>query len=161
MEKKDILLGIISLCVVIIIGIVSVLAAIATITLITLILNFKNRKTIIKRKKSQNRLSPNLPTRQQAQIQYKIRKQQKEWILLQKFREILLISNKVSIQRLITWLNISEKELLDYLLEWKELGFKIENDIVIVDDLKNFRKALDEQFSEWQEKESSKHGKKQ
>jgi Leucine-rich repeat (LRR) protein len=84
---------------------------------------------------------------------------QSESVLLKKFQELLEISQEVKIITVANYLEINEKDLITFLVKWKNLGFKIKNDLIIVENLMEFTAALDQQFLDWYETESSKEGK--
>jgi Leucine-rich repeat (LRR) protein len=57
-------------------------------------------------------------------------------------------------------LGLSEDELLEKLIEWGEsLPFKIQDELIVVDNLDGFMDALDQQFASWSDAERSKDGK--
>jgi Leucine rich repeat/Leucine Rich Repeat len=84
---------------------------------------------------------------------------QNDAILLKKFKEILIISQEVKIVTVAEYLQISESQLFAKLVGWVDLGFRIKNDLIIVENLSVFTSALDQQFVEWGEKEAARIGK--
>jgi predicted nucleic acid-binding Zn-ribbon protein len=79
--------------------------------------------------------------------------------LLKKFKAILEMSREVKILGVAKYLKLTEDELFEKLLTWKDLGFKIKNELIIVDDLAAFTSALDRQFLDWGQKEQKGIGK--
>jgi Leucine-rich repeat (LRR) protein len=79
--------------------------------------------------------------------------------LLKKFKKILEISQEVKKSEVAEYLGISEKELFAKMVDWGMLGFKIKNDLIVVEDIEEFSAAVDQQFIEWGENEESKIGK--
>lgn len=79
---------------------------------------------------------------------------------LGKFKRIMNISRRIEIQTVAQMLHISTRELMENLLQWGEqIPFKIDGQVIIVDDLSSFTNAIDEQFDMWTEKEFNKEGK--
>ncbi len=57
-------------------------------------------------------------------------------------------------------MEITVKELNLKLFKWrKDLPFKIDTNVIVVDDINQFIEALDAQFAEWETFESEKLGK--
>ena len=57
-------------------------------------------------------------------------------------------------------MKISKDDLTMKLFEWgDDLPFKIDEDVIVVDDMNQFTSALDAQFADWDDKELSKEGK--
>jgi hypothetical protein len=79
--------------------------------------------------------------------------------LLKKFQKILVISQEVKKSEVAKYLGLSEEELFGKLVEWGNLGFKLNKEYIIVENLAEFNAALDEQFVEWAEKEAQGFGK--
>ena len=77
--------------------------------------------------------------------------------LLEKFGKLMQISQKVKISDAALAMRISKADLLPQLLEWgNHFSFKIDNDIIVVEDLKSlnrFLEDLDGQFNDWDTKE--------
>ncbi len=85
---------------------------------------------------------------------------QKDKQLLEKFKKVLKVSNKIKQKQVAEFLEISEKELLKKLFEWGEiLPFKIDDDLIVVEDMDDFVDQLDKQFEDWEDKEITKEGK--
>jgi Leucine-rich repeat (LRR) protein len=80
--------------------------------------------------------------------------------LLHKFKDILKISQEVKQSQVAKSLKLSEEELFEFLLKWGHLGFKLKNDLIVVDDLNSFMSELDAQFAEWGSSEKTKEGKR-
>jgi hypothetical protein len=77
----------------------------------------------------------------------------KEQTLLGKFKNILDMSHEIEISRVAISLGISEAELFEKLLEWnKTIPFKIKGNSIVVEDVEEFMRALDEQFQNWKNK---------
>ncbi len=84
----------------------------------------------------------------------------REKALLYKFQKIIKISKSVSMEYVAGHLEISKQELFDLLIAWNSrLPFKIDGEMIIVDDLDDFLVNLDKNFSEWDDKSNSKIGK--
>ncbi|MHA1520355.1 MAG: hypothetical protein ACTSRK_09240 [Promethearchaeota archaeon] len=84
----------------------------------------------------------------------------REKALLYKFQQIMKISKSVSMDYIAGNLAITKQELFDLLISWKSrLPFKIDGEMIIVDDLNDFIANLDENFAEWDEKSNLKDGK--
>jgi hypothetical protein len=81
--------------------------------------------------------------------------------LLKKFQKILEISQEVKKSEVAKFLGLSEEDLFAKLIEWGSLGFKLNKEYIIVENLEDFNAALDEQFIEWEEKEAQGIGKVQ
>jgi lysylphosphatidylglycerol synthetase-like protein (DUF2156 family) len=79
--------------------------------------------------------------------------------LLSRFQKIMKISQQISKKEVASALNLTQKQLLNKLIEWSDLPFKINNEMIIVEDLGAFTSALDSQFADWEAKEESKEGK--
>jgi galactose oxidase-like protein len=80
--------------------------------------------------------------------------------LLEKFKAILNMSQKVDVSTVAENLEVSQKVLFTQLFKWnKVIPFKIDGEKIIVEDLNNFITALDNQFDEWQERDLTKEGK--
>jgi Galactose oxidase, central domain len=80
--------------------------------------------------------------------------------LLGKFKSILNMSQKVPVSSVADNLEVSEKVLFAQLIKWnKTIPFKIDGDMIVVDNLSDFVTALDGQFDEWQERDITKEGK--
>jgi hypothetical protein len=79
--------------------------------------------------------------------------------LLKKFQKILVISQKVKKSEVAKYLQLTEEELFVKLVEWGNLGFKLNEDYIVVENIESFSTALDQQFANWAENESSKDGK--
>jgi tetratricopeptide (TPR) repeat protein len=79
--------------------------------------------------------------------------------LLKKFQKILNMTQEVKKSEVAKSLGISEEILFEKLVEWSHLGFKLKNDLIIVEDIFLFTESLDHQFGKWVEKEKTKDGK--
>ena len=80
--------------------------------------------------------------------------------LLKQFQKILKMSSRIKKSEVAKMLGIAEDALLHKLLEWNEkVPFKIDGEMIVVDDTKAFLAAIDQQFAEWGTKEASKDGK--
>jgi N-acetylneuraminic acid mutarotase len=85
---------------------------------------------------------------------------EQEKIMLEKFEAILKMSQKVKIKNVAENLNVSDKILFERLIKWnKTIPFKIDNEMIVVENLTEFIGALDAQFDDWKEKEQTKEGK--
>ncbi len=94
-------------------------------------------------------------------FQYKWSKRLKEAVindadLLRKFKEVLEATQEVKKAEVAEYLGISEKELFAKLVAWREFGFKIKGDLIVVENLGAFVAALDQQFATWQNAEAGK-----
>ena len=70
--------------------------------------------------------------------------------LLKKFRMIMNISQEVSQVQVAKHLGISEEDLFGYLIEWSNtIPFKIRGDMIVIEDINDFMKKLDSQYSTW------------
>nr|MDO8108849.1 hypothetical protein [Candidatus Sigynarchaeota archaeon] len=77
--------------------------------------------------------------------------------LLQKFQSIMSISNRVKKADVAGALGLTENELLQKLIRWREqLSFKIDGDMIVADDMPKLVEALDQQFDAWNSRESTK-----
>jgi hypothetical protein len=82
--------------------------------------------------------------------------------LLIKFQEIMKMVNEIKKTEVAELLGISEKDLLHNLFKWKErFPFKINGDMLVVDNISEFIGALDNQFNEWKINEEEKDGKRE
>jgi hypothetical protein len=80
--------------------------------------------------------------------------------ILEKFQNMLKISQRVPLSSVADTLDLSEKVLFNQLIKWNQkIPFKIDDKMIIVEDLNNFLDALDCQFNEWQDRDISKDGK--
>jgi Leucine Rich repeats (2 copies)/Leucine Rich Repeat len=79
--------------------------------------------------------------------------------LLKKFQEILEMSQKVKKAEVAEYLEITEKELFKKLVSWRHLGFKLNEEYIVVENLTEFTTALDHQFEDWVQKEHEGIGK--
>jgi hypothetical protein len=80
--------------------------------------------------------------------------------LLAKFKKAIQISQRIEMGSLATMLGIPKEQLLAYLLEWADqVDFKIDKDLIIVQDVDVFTSALDKAFAAWGDKEKRKDGK--
>jgi len=81
-------------------------------------------------------------------------------ILLEKFKAIMKMSHRIEISRVSRSLDISDDNLFEKLINWNQsIPFKIDKDIIIVEDFNAFADALDKQFDKWEKKELSNEGK--
>ncbi len=77
-------------------------------------------------------------------------KQQKEKLMLQKFKEILQISHRVKIADVARNLGLTYDELFSNLLRWQQdIPFKIDGEMIVVEDISTFIGALDTEFQTW------------
>ncbi len=80
--------------------------------------------------------------------------------LLKKFKDIVQVTQKVKISWVAKSLGLNEIELFEKLVVWgKSLPFKIDDDLLVVEDLKEFVDLLDLQFKIWKGKENNNNGK--
>jgi hypothetical protein len=79
--------------------------------------------------------------------------------LLKKFQRILIIAQEVKKSDVAKSLGISEEYLFEKLVEWSHLGFKLNKEYIVVENIAEFSAALDQQFIEWNTKEHSGFGK--
>ena len=80
--------------------------------------------------------------------------------LLKKFKDIVQVTQKVKISWVAKSLGLNEIELFEKLIVWgKSLPFKIDDDLLVVEDLKELVDLLDLQFKMWKEKEKDNNGK--
>ncbi len=70
--------------------------------------------------------------------------------LLEKFGKIMKITAKVKLAMVATSLKLSPEDLFEYLVEWgnEQIPFKIEDDVIIVDNVSDFTQTLDRKFQE-------------
>ncbi len=97
---------------------------------------------------------PRTPAQPQSQAQPQVTaaaQKQRSQQLLEKFGKIMKISYKVKLAMVATSLKVSPEELFEYLIEWgnEQIPFKIEDDIIIVDNVSDFTQTLDRKFQEW------------
>ncbi len=80
-----------------------------------------------------------------------------EAYILRKFQNILKMSQRVKIEWVAKSLGLTHEALFEKLIEWGQLyPFKVDNDMIVVEDLKQFIDALDLQFKRWETGETSK-----
>ncbi|MHA1700242.1 MAG: hypothetical protein ACTSWN_15470 [Promethearchaeota archaeon] len=80
--------------------------------------------------------------------------------LLKNFKGIMEISQRVKQSQVAKYLGITEDELFAKLIKWRhQIPFKIDADLIVVDDITEFTDALDREFASWKEKEQGKIGK--
>jgi hypothetical protein len=80
--------------------------------------------------------------------------------MLKNFKELLNISQRVKVPSVADYLGVSEKILFNKLIEWNQkIPFKVNGDLIVVENLTEFLGALDNQFNEWQERDETKEGK--
>jgi hypothetical protein len=81
--------------------------------------------------------------------------------LFVKFKRAIQISQRIEMGSLATMLGIPKEQLLAFLLDWSEqVHFKIDKDLIIVQDINETIMDLDKEFAAWDGKEKSKEGKK-
>jgi hypothetical protein len=81
---------------------------------------------------------------------------------IEKLKKVMNVYTKIQKSEMRKILNLEEEDFNDRLLDWAiKYGFKIEDDMVILEqaNVQGFLTALDDQFSDWNEKEQSKDGK--
>ncbi|MHA1300972.1 MAG: hypothetical protein ACTSO9_16250 [Candidatus Helarchaeota archaeon] len=74
---------------------------------------------------------------------------------------MIKVSTRIKFESMMNILGIDRKSFDNIIFKWaEEFGFTIEEDVVIINkDLVNdFIKMLDEQFSDWNDKERTKKG---
>jgi hypothetical protein len=77
--------------------------------------------------------------------------------LLYKFQRIIKMTSKVKMDAVADVLGLSSKDLFSKLVQWSEhLPFKIDVDMIVVDDTAKLTSALDKQFAAWDEGEMGK-----
>ena len=80
--------------------------------------------------------------------------------ILKKFKNIMEISQRVSIESVATSLEVTEKQLFELLLKWKNsLPVIIDGDFILINDMTEFVGALDQEFSKWDSHQKTKDGK--
>ena len=80
--------------------------------------------------------------------------------LLEKFKELASISQRIKKSEVAEFLGLKETDLLKKLVAWKrDLPFKIDKDLIVIDNLDAFTSALDAQFEVWGNTEAKKEGK--
>jgi WD40 repeat protein len=78
-------------------------------------------------------------------------------ILLERFKQILYMSNRIDIAMVAKMMEIDIDTLTLKLLRWgQELPIKIEGKEIVVNNIEDFLQSLDEQFSTWVEDEQRK-----
>src|SRR6056297_3054599 len=81
-------------------------------------------------------------------------------VLLEKFKKVMRMSNRISIARAAKMMQISEDGLNIKLFDWgDDLSFKIEDNSIVVSDIDDFSGQVDALFTDWGEKEESGDGK--
>lgn len=94
------------------------------------------------------------------QLNLQQREQQRDQDLLFQFKNIMRISQQIKRNDVARALSIPETELLQRLIQWgDQYPFKIDKDIIIVEDLSKFVSVLDNQFEEWDKYEQLNDGK--
>jgi len=80
--------------------------------------------------------------------------------LLEKFKGVIAISQRIRKSEVAAVLGLTEIELIEKLIAWgREIPFKIDGDMIVVDDLANFTAAMDAQFDSWTRTEKAGAGK--
>jgi hypothetical protein len=80
--------------------------------------------------------------------------------LLAKFKNIFKKTNEILQSEVASKLGITERELSLKLFEWNDFfPFKIDGDMIVVEDISTFISAVDKKFVEWETKEKLKDGK--
>ena len=70
---------------------------------------------------------------------------------LRKFKEILEITQRVKIHDVAQSLGIEYSDLFEKLLRWKkDIPFKIDGEMIVVEDISNFVGVLDSEFQSWE-----------
>lgn len=74
-----------------------------------------------------------------------------EKALLEKFEEVLAVSQRVRRARVAKYLGITEDGLFPKLIEWgKTLPFKLDEGVIVVNDQDDFAAALEQEFAKWE-----------
>lgn len=80
--------------------------------------------------------------------------------LLEKFQGVLKMANHVKVADVSSYLGLTSKELFEKLVKWGEfLPFKLEEDVLVVNDLQAFTAALNAEFAKWSSTETIKDNK--
>jgi hypothetical protein len=88
------------------------------------------------------------------------KKVKEEKIQLKKFKEILEMSQRVKIADIAKSLGMDYNDLFEKLLKWnKGIPFKIDGEMIVVEDMNTFIGALDQEFQQWENQESTEEGK--
>ncbi|MHA1518794.1 MAG: leucine-rich repeat domain-containing protein [Promethearchaeota archaeon] len=70
--------------------------------------------------------------------------------LLEKFKRIIKMSQEVSQDVVAKFLRLTPDELFGYLVDWVEIiPFKIKGNLIVVEDINDFMKALDLKYNKW------------
>jgi hypothetical protein len=73
-------------------------------------------------------------------------------ILLEKFRQLVNISQRIKKAEVAAVLGLTEIDLIHKLMEWgKDIPFKIDGDFIVIDSLTGVTDAIDAQFAQWSE----------
>ncbi len=131
----------------------SVAIAAATVIAIIIVKSRKKRAASPKQVKSA-KLQPILeikPPQGQGVMQEKAL-DEVERTLLDKFKSILAIAQRVSLADVSKSLGMARDALFEHLIVWKKkynLVYKIDGDFLVIEEVSNFISALDKQFAEW------------
>jgi ribosomal protein L37E len=80
--------------------------------------------------------------------------------LLEKFKKVMRMSNRVKQDHVAKMMDITHDTLLKLLFKWgDDLDFKIEEDLIVVEDLSQFVSGIDALFFDWERKEALHIGK--
>ncbi len=71
--------------------------------------------------------------------------QKTDYDLLFAFSEIMEVSLRVKRKDVARHLGISEDDLFRKLIDWKDLGYKIDDEMIVINDVRNFTTSLEEQ----------------
>jgi tetratricopeptide (TPR) repeat protein len=83
---------------------------------------------------------------------------------IEKLKKLVKVTNNMKIEQFAKVLEMSTEQVYERLIDWADqFGFKIDNDVIRFptdsSKMDNFLQGLDNNFSQWQEKEVSKDGK--
>jgi hypothetical protein len=120
----------------------------------------EERQTVIENRRAEEQRLKLEHQRIQTQRQIMEKQITDDQEFLERFQKIMKMSKSIKKVEVAELLGIPETELLHRLLDWSEqLPFKIDGDMIIVEDISAFTAALDKQFSDWEDSESTKYGK--
>ena len=118
----------------------------------TIIGDFKKRQE--EKKKERNKIRKQKQKEKEAKRQQEERDRigrinENEKRMLEKFESILEMSDRVSLQQVAKSLAITEAQLFEMLIQWQDrLPFKIDGDMIEVEDADDFSQSIREQIAE-------------
>ncbi|WP_371803156.1 hypothetical protein [Candidatus Lokiarchaeum ossiferum] len=143
----------------------SIIIIVVTIVVILIAVGITQKRNQNRSKSSEYSLLHSSGSQAVGQKQFKTKKKESknrvnEKKLLKKFKSIMEISQRISIESVATSLEVTEKQLFELLLKWKKsLPVIIDGDFILINDITEFVGALDQEFSDWDSHQKTKDGK--